>query len=182
MADRVLFISWGTPVRGREERGLEVFNEAIGICGRMQQEGRIENFDVVLLKPNGDINGYIQIHGSAEQIAAFHEDEEFQRNTVDAGPSSTSFGISRVDERRDRAPDIACTRRASRAFPRPSDRTAHIRPGPVSRCRDRRGSRHLLIAAHIEAIATGPRRMPSGLHRPCFGAAGRANGATEESP
>jgi hypothetical protein len=84
MADRVLFISWGASVPGREERGLEVFNDAIGICGRMQQEGRIEKFDVVLLQPNGDINGYIEIHGSAEQIAAVHEDEEFQRNTADA--------------------------------------------------------------------------------------------------
>lgn len=84
MADRVLFMSWGSPVPGREERGLEVFNEAIGICGRMQQDGRIEKFDVVLLEPNGDLNGYIEIHGSAEQIAAVHEDEEFQRNTVDA--------------------------------------------------------------------------------------------------
>lgn len=84
MADRVLFISWGTPVRGREERGVEVFNEALGICGRMQQEGRIESFDVVLLEPNGDMNGYMEIHGSADQIAAFQEDEEFQRNTIDA--------------------------------------------------------------------------------------------------
>jgi hypothetical protein len=46
MADRMLFISWGTPVRGLEERGLDVFNEAIGLLGRMQQEGRIESFDV----------------------------------------------------------------------------------------------------------------------------------------
>ena len=84
MADRVLFIGWSTPVRGREERGLEVFNEAIGLCGRMQQDGRIEKFDVVLLGPNGDLTGYIEIHGSAEQIAAFREDEEFQRNTVEA--------------------------------------------------------------------------------------------------
>ena len=85
MADRVLFISWGTPVPGREERGLEVFNDAMGIMGRMQQEGRIEKFNVVLLQPNGELNGYIELHGSAEQIAAVHEDEEFQRNTVDAG-------------------------------------------------------------------------------------------------
>jgi hypothetical protein len=84
MADRLLFIGWSTPVRGREERGLEVFNEAIGLCGRMQQEGRIEKFDVVLLGPNGDLNGYIEVHGSAEQIAAFRENEEFQRNTVEA--------------------------------------------------------------------------------------------------
>ena len=84
MADRVLLISWGSVVPGREERALEVFNESVGICGRMQQEGRIEKFDVVLLRPNADMNGYIELHGSAEQIAAVHEDEEFQRNTVDA--------------------------------------------------------------------------------------------------
>jgi hypothetical protein len=85
MADRVLFISWDTPVRGREERSLEVFNEAVGLYGRMQQDGRIETFDVVLLTPNAGIDGYMQLHGSAEQIAAVHEDEEFRRMIVDAG-------------------------------------------------------------------------------------------------
>ncbi len=84
MADRVLFISWGTPVRGREERGLEVFNESIGLYGRMQQEGRIESFDVVLLEPASDLGGYIQLHGSSEQIAALRDDEEFRRNTIEA--------------------------------------------------------------------------------------------------
>src|ERR1700730_11660551 len=86
MADRVLFIGWSTPVRGREERGLEVFNDAIGLLGRMQQDRRIEKFDVVLLGPNSDLNGYIEVHGSAEQLAAVREDEDFQRNTIDAGP------------------------------------------------------------------------------------------------
>jgi hypothetical protein len=95
MADRVLFIGWSSPVRGREERGLEVFNEAIGLCGRMQQEGRIEQFEVVLLAPNGDLNGYIEVHGSAEQLAAFREDEEFQRNTVDA--SLVVDGLRHID-------------------------------------------------------------------------------------
>jgi hypothetical protein len=84
MANRVLVISWGTPVRGREERGLEVFDEAIGLFGKMQQDGRIERFDVVLLSPNGELNGYIELHGSAEQIAALGSDEEFERNTVQA--------------------------------------------------------------------------------------------------
>jgi hypothetical protein len=85
MADRLLFIGWDTPVRGREERGLDVFNEAIGLYGRMQQEGRIERFDVVLLGPNGELNGYIEVHGSADQLAAVREDDEFQRNMIDAG-------------------------------------------------------------------------------------------------
>jgi hypothetical protein len=85
MADRMLFIGWGANVRGREERGLEVFNEALGICGRMQQDGRIEKFEVRLLGPNAsDLYGYIEVHGSAAQIAAVREDEEFRRNTMDA--------------------------------------------------------------------------------------------------
>ncbi len=85
MADRMLFISWGSPIPGREERGLEVFNEAIGLQGRLQQDGRTESFDVVLLGANGGgISGYIGVSGSAEQLAAVREDEEFARNLVDA--------------------------------------------------------------------------------------------------
>jgi hypothetical protein len=84
MADRVLFIGWGTPVRGAEERGLEVFNENLGVLGRMQQDGRIEGFDVYLLEPNQELNGYISVRGSAEQIAGVRNDEEFQRASIDA--------------------------------------------------------------------------------------------------
>lgn len=84
MADRVLVISWGETVRGREERAIEVFNEAVGLMGRMQQDGRIESFDIVLLGPTSTVGGYFEVHGSAEQLAALNEDEEFQRNTVDA--------------------------------------------------------------------------------------------------
>ena len=84
MADRVLVISWGSNVRGSEERGLEVFNAALGLYGRMQQDGRIEGFDVMLMEPNGMMEGCIQIQGTAEQLAGIREDEEFQRAVIDA--------------------------------------------------------------------------------------------------
>lgn len=84
MADRVLFMAWGTPVRGAEERGLEVFNEALGILGRRQQEGSIESFDVCLLEPNEHLGGFICIRGTREQISELRADEEFLRNTIDA--------------------------------------------------------------------------------------------------
>ena len=84
MADRVLFVGWGNPVRGSEERALESFKEAMGLLGRMQQDGRIESFDVVLLEPNGDIGGFVLVHGSAEQIAGVRADPEFRRSTVNA--------------------------------------------------------------------------------------------------
>ena len=83
MADRVLFIGWGTPVRGAEERGLEVFNEALGLLGRMQQDDRIEAFDVCLMEPNGDLNGFVLVRGSAEQIDALRMDDDFRRSTAD---------------------------------------------------------------------------------------------------
>ena len=85
MADRMIHISWGAPIAGREERGLEVFNEAVGLYGRMQQEGRIESFDVALLMPNGSrVEGYMNLHGSAEQLAAVREDDEYMRTMTDA--------------------------------------------------------------------------------------------------
>ena len=84
MAERVLLISWGTPVRGSEARGLEVFNRALGLYGRLQQAGRIESFDVMLFQPNAGLNGCIAIRGSAAQLADVREDEEFRRTTVDA--------------------------------------------------------------------------------------------------
>lgn len=84
MADRMLFIGWGGVVRGREEHALEVFEETVGFYGRCQQEGRIEGFDVALLAPNPTLEGYMEVHGTPEQLAALREDDEFQRITIDA--------------------------------------------------------------------------------------------------
>ena len=41
-------------------------------------------FQTAILEPNGDLNGYVAIRGSAEQIADVRADEEFRRNTLDA--------------------------------------------------------------------------------------------------
>ena len=84
MADRVLFISWGQVVRGREVAALENFNETVGLYGRFQQEGKVESFDVVMLDPATGIDGYMAIHGSADQIAALKQNEEF-RSALAAG-------------------------------------------------------------------------------------------------
>jgi hypothetical protein len=95
MADRVLFISWGESVRGSEERGIEVFNEALGLYGRLQQAGKIESFDVTLLDANGGINGYMQLHGTAQQLAAVRADDEFRRMMIDA--SLIADGLSAIE-------------------------------------------------------------------------------------
>ena len=84
MADHMLFFGWSGVVRGREDRAVEVFNESVGFYGRLQQEGRIESFDVRFLSPNGSLDGYFELHGSAQQIAELKEDSEFMRLTTDA--------------------------------------------------------------------------------------------------
>jgi hypothetical protein len=94
MADRMLFVGWGATIAGREERALDVFNEAIGFYGRCQQEGRIESFDVILLEPHGGgLQGYVELHGSADQLSALREDDEFQRLLAHATLIVNELGV-----------------------------------------------------------------------------------------
>ena len=77
MADAGLFIGWGAPVRGREERGLDVFGEALALEARLQEEGAIESFEVVLLGAHGGgLAGFVLVRGSREQIEAVRQRED----------------------------------------------------------------------------------------------------------
>jgi hypothetical protein len=94
MPDRGLFIGFGQPVRGREERAVDVFNEFVGMFGRMQADGRIEDLDVTLLDPHGgELGGFFMAKGSAEQCAAVQMDEEFRRACIDAALIVENFGV-----------------------------------------------------------------------------------------
>jgi hypothetical protein len=94
MTDRALFVGFGEPVRGREERAVEVFGEFVQMFGRMQSEGRIAGMDVALLRPHGgELNGFFMVHGSADQCAALSEDEEFRRACIDATLIVDNFGV-----------------------------------------------------------------------------------------
>ena len=105
MADRALFVGFGAPVRGREERAIDVFNEFVGMFGRMQSDGRIEGMDVTLLDAHGgDLGGFFMVHGSAQQCGALANDEEFRRAVTDANlivenlgvvPATTGEGVGR---------------------------------------------------------------------------------------
>jgi hypothetical protein len=94
MAERSLFIGFGTPVRGREERAVAVFNEFVGLFGRLAADGRIEGMDVTLLDPHGgDLGGFFMVHGTVEQCAALPNDEEFRRAMIDASLIVENFGV-----------------------------------------------------------------------------------------
>jgi hypothetical protein len=94
MGQTALFIGWGTPVRGRELKGLEVFDESLAYWRQLRQEGRIEDFQVVLLYPHGsDLEGFVLLHGTAAQLNGLDGDEEFLRLTIMQGLVSESFRV-----------------------------------------------------------------------------------------
>jgi hypothetical protein len=94
MADAGLFIGWGEVVRGREDKAIQVFNESVQYYGGLQQEGRIESFEVCLLEPHGgDLQGFMLLRGSQEQMDAVHNDEEFQQQLTRAGLIVEGLGI-----------------------------------------------------------------------------------------
>ena len=94
MADAALFIGWGQVVRGREKRAVQVFNESVEYWGGLQGDGKIEDFEVVLLAPHGgDLQGFALLRGSAEQMSALRADEEFERRTVRADLIVESQGV-----------------------------------------------------------------------------------------
>jgi hypothetical protein len=89
-----LFIGWGPVVRGRERQALGVFQESMEYYGRLQQEGRIERFDVVLLGPHGgDLNGFVLLRGDRQQLAEVRFSDEFERLTVRAASIIDQLGV-----------------------------------------------------------------------------------------
>ena len=97
MAEAAYFIGWGAPVRGREGKGLEIFNESIAYWGRLQEAGRIENFEVVLLYPHGgDLYGFALLRGTHDQLNEVGGDDEFMRLTTRAGQIVDGLGVVRA--------------------------------------------------------------------------------------
>ncbi len=94
MATGALMIGWGSLVRGREQKALEFFNEAIQHYTSLQQQGTIESFEPVLLEPHGgDLQGFILIRGDREKLNALRSSEEFLHMTNRADLLVDNLGI-----------------------------------------------------------------------------------------
>lgn len=89
-----LFIGWGQVVRGREKEALQVFQESIEYWGRLQQEGRIDRFDVTLLAPHGgELNGFAVLYGDRGKLGEVRFSEEFERMLVRAASIIDQPGV-----------------------------------------------------------------------------------------
>jgi hypothetical protein len=94
MAGEGLFIGWGEVVRGREKQALQVFQESMEYYGKLQQEGRIEGFDVQLLAPHGgDLGGFVVLHGDRKSLADIRFSDEFERLIGRASAIIDNLGV-----------------------------------------------------------------------------------------
>jgi hypothetical protein len=94
MADSVLFVGWGTPVRGREQKAQDVFQESVEYWGKLQADGQIESIEVVLLGAHGgDLNGFAILRGEGDKLDAVQRSEEFTRLITRANLIVDSLGV-----------------------------------------------------------------------------------------
>jgi len=94
MAGAAMFLGWGEVIHGREQKALEVFGEVVEYYGRLQQEGRIESFEPVLLAPHGgDLFGFVLARGDRQRLAEVRFSEEFERLLARGGLVVSRLGI-----------------------------------------------------------------------------------------
>jgi hypothetical protein len=95
MAMGALFIGWGPAVRGREQKALEVFQEALTYWGRLQQQGEIDSFEPVALEPHGgDLDGFCVIKGDPDKLARLRATDEFIALNTRAQMVVENFGVA----------------------------------------------------------------------------------------
>jgi hypothetical protein len=92
--NNALFIGWGDAVRGREQKSLQVFGEAIQYWEGLRQRGEVESFETYILTPHGgDLAGFLIARGDPEKLANLQNDEEFIRINTRAQMVVEGFGV-----------------------------------------------------------------------------------------
>jgi hypothetical protein len=94
MADFGLFIGFGFPVRGREQKAAQVFNEAVALWTRWQEEGTIESWDAIFLEPHGgDLGGFFLLRGEQDAVGKARASDDLTTLATRAQLIVENFGI-----------------------------------------------------------------------------------------
>jgi len=97
MADSAIYIGCRNPVHGREQKAIEIFGESVTYWNGLREQGAIEDVQTFLLEPHGgDLSGFALLTGGAEQLAAVHGSDEFQRLVTRASLIIENLGIVRA--------------------------------------------------------------------------------------
>ena len=80
MADHGIFLGWGGVITGRERQAEMVFGEGIAYFTQLQEQGRIESFEPVFLRPHGgDLGGFMLIRGDRDALHQILASPEWER-------------------------------------------------------------------------------------------------------
>jgi hypothetical protein len=94
VAGEALFLGWGEVVRGREQLALQVFQDSIAYYSKLQEDGKIDSFEPVLLQPHGgDLAGFIMMSGEQSSLDAIRSSPEFQRVIARASSVVHNVGV-----------------------------------------------------------------------------------------
>jgi len=94
MAGDALFLGWGPVVRGRELKALDVFQETLTYYGKLQEDGKIDSFEPVLLTPHGGgLAGFILLRGARAALDEVRSSEGFQTLVARAGAIVDEIGV-----------------------------------------------------------------------------------------
>ncbi len=95
MAEAALCTVWGAPIPGREKQALNVYNQVMQWWAGLQQEGKIERFDVTVLAPSGgEVAGFLVARGTAEQIDSLRRSKEYQQQIARAQLIASHLSVS----------------------------------------------------------------------------------------
>ena len=101
MAEAALCTVCGDSIPGREKQALNVYNQAMQYWAGLQQEGKIERFDVTVLAfSGGDVAGLLVVRGTAEQIDSVRRSKEYQHHVARGQLVASHVGVASayVDE------------------------------------------------------------------------------------
>ena len=77
-----ILFTWGSPVRGREQNGLEALRDTVGHFNDLAQEGRVERVRVYFNR-TGDttvLSGIIAVEGDLDELRRIQAEDTYQRN------------------------------------------------------------------------------------------------------
>lgn len=94
MKHAAMFIGWDRPVPGKEAKSLELFAVANKYFEAQKQNGTVESYEPILLGAHsGDLNGFMLIRGTPDNLASIRRDEEFLKIVTRSNILLEGFGV-----------------------------------------------------------------------------------------
>jgi hypothetical protein len=93
-----LFMGFGSPIPGREQQAIGVFNELVEHMTGLQQRGEIDAWEPVFLEPHGgDLGGFFLLRGDPDRLARIRTSDDFYRLSTRAQLVVDGFGVVGAD-------------------------------------------------------------------------------------